>query len=273
MMQVPEHKGQCWTTTLFSWPYFVLMWNLMSRSDSIDSIMLQHIDWQDDALIIEEQGHKGDQSGADKYGKHVYANPYQPHICPILSLAVLLFTFPSRTKLDQQLFYGPDSKNGFGKILRRVLDSMSMSDTQFLGCPAVDIGAHSLRKGSTYALSHCNGPNPVSVFIRMGQSLGKLKDRYIHFGEGTDQLCGRMISGLPFIDEKFGVLAPHFPPSILCRLDDNFWSEIVPGFSNYPPGVQSAFPFFLASIFYHESFLRSNLAASHPIFNSKNLYS
>ena len=76
-----------WSATLFSWAFFVLMWNLMSRSDSVDGLMLQHLKWQEDSLIIEEHGHKGDQTGADSYGKHIYANPFEPSICPILSLA------------------------------------------------------------------------------------------------------------------------------------------------------------------------------------------
>ena len=48
-----------WSATLFSWAFFVLMWNLMSRSDSVDGLMLQHLEWQEDSLIIEEHGHKG----------------------------------------------------------------------------------------------------------------------------------------------------------------------------------------------------------------------
>ena len=35
----------------------------MSRSDSVDSLMLTHFDWDEDSLIIEEQGHKADQKG------------------------------------------------------------------------------------------------------------------------------------------------------------------------------------------------------------------
>ncbi|OWY90266.1 hypothetical protein PHMEG_00041690, partial [Phytophthora megakarya] len=57
-----------------------------------------------------------------------------------------------------------------------------------------------------------------SVYLRVGQSLGKLKDRYIHFGEGADQLCGRMIAGLPFDSERFGVLPPHFSPELLSQM-------------------------------------------------------
>jgi hypothetical protein len=63
----------------------------MSRGDSVETIMLQHIDWSEDAMIIEEQGHKADQAGEHKFEKHIYATPTTPHTCPILSLAVMIF--------------------------------------------------------------------------------------------------------------------------------------------------------------------------------------
>ncbi|ETM33316.1 hypothetical protein L914_19435, partial [Phytophthora nicotianae] len=138
MSITPTKRGQSWATVLFG-----------SRSDSIDTIMLQHVEWIDDALVIEEQGHKGDQTGVDKFGKHVYTNPYEPSQYPILAIGVHL-----------------------------------------LCC--------------SYALGQMNGPTPVSVYLRMGQSMGKLKDRYIHFGEGADQVCGKMILGLPFNSERLG---------------------------------------------------------------------
>ncbi|KAH9181526.1 hypothetical protein AeNC1_016498, partial [Aphanomyces euteiches] len=220
MEQVPEGKGQSWSTVVFGWTYFVLQWNLMSRSDSIDKIMLQHIEWAEDALIIEEQGYKGDQTGADKFGKHLYANPYEPIKCPILALAVLIFSFPERVDGRHQLFVGTDNKVRFGRSIRKILLGLNDDELQLLGCDRTDIATHSIRKGSsTYALGQINGPNPVSVYLRMGQSLGQLRDRYIHFGEGADQLCGRMVSGLPFDSERFGVLPPHFPPNVCKSMD------------------------------------------------------
>ncbi|ETP28117.1 hypothetical protein F442_22597 [Phytophthora nicotianae P10297] len=103
----------------------------------------------------------------------------------------------------------------------------------------------------------------------MGQSLGRLKDRYIHFGEGVDQLCGRMTAGLPFDSDRFGVLPPHFPSLITSQMTVQYWDEVVSGFSNYPRGIQSAFPFLLASIIFHEDYLRKNLCENHPIFKSR----
>jgi hypothetical protein len=61
-------------------------------------------------LTIEEQDHKGDQTGENKFAKYIYANPYQPEVCPILSLAVFFFAFPNRPHQKQQLFAGTNSK-------------------------------------------------------------------------------------------------------------------------------------------------------------------
>ncbi|ETK87990.1 hypothetical protein L915_07683, partial [Phytophthora nicotianae] len=88
MTDTPTCKGQRWGTTSLA-----------------DSIMLQYIEWTEDCLSIEDQGHKGDQKGSEKFGKHVYANPYTPCQCPILALAVHLFSCPDRTATGiQQLF-------------------------------------------------------------------------------------------------------------------------------------------------------------------------
>ena len=51
-------KGSC-----KKWWNLVLLWNLMSTSDSVDKLTLNVISWKDDALIIDEQGHKGDEKG------------------------------------------------------------------------------------------------------------------------------------------------------------------------------------------------------------------
>ncbi|DAZ97624.1 TPA: LOW QUALITY PROTEIN: hypothetical protein N0F65_002243 [Lagenidium giganteum] len=263
--QTPASSGQ--STAIFTWAYFVLMWNLMSRDDSIDSIMLQHVEWADDCLVIEEQGHK---AGADKFGKHVYANPYQPFTCPILAIAILLFSCPERSEARrQQLFLGTDNKNRFRRCMRRIFDGLCDDEQQILGCAAQDIESHSLRKGSsTYALGHVSGPNPAPVHLCMGQSLGKLKGRYIHVGKGVDQLCGRMIAG-SFNAEKFGVLPPHFAPSLIQVMTTEYWNNIVSGVEGYPRGIKAAFPFFLASILHHEQYVIATLDPAHPIFKAR----
>ncbi len=103
LTSIPSGVGSSWQTSIFGWAFLVTMWNLMSRSESVDALMFHHISWEQDCMIIEEQGHKGDQSGKcvkcashfltyhckgeDKFGKHVYANPYEATNCPVLALA------------------------------------------------------------------------------------------------------------------------------------------------------------------------------------------
>ena len=272
MTKIPTDgaNGLSWSTIVFGWSFCVIMWNLMSRTESVDRLMLQHIEWDGDALIIEEQMQKGDQRGENKFGKHLYANPDQPEICPVLALGLLLFCYPNRPNGKQQLFAGTNSKDRFHHLLNRLLQSIEFSELQLLGCPIKDIGTHSLRKGSsTHALGQVCGPTPVSVFLRMGQTLGQLKDRYVHNSEGADQLCGRMVSGLPFDNEQFAILPPHFPNTIVTKLNPEFWNNLLSGYSTYPNGIKGALPFLLASVVHHEDFLRSNLDPNHPIFTSR----
>eukprot|EP00644_Phytophthora_capsici_P011873 jgi/Phyca11/70870/gw1.12.621.1 len=54
---------------------------------------------------------------------------------------------------EKQLFIGTDNKNRFGRMLHRIIGSLSEEDKCILGCNPDDIGTHSLRKGSSsYAL-------------------------------------------------------------------------------------------------------------------------
>ena len=272
MKNIPKERGGTWASCLFGWPFLLLLWNLMSRSDSVDKILLNHMDWKGDSLQIQEQGHKADQAGENKYWKHVYANVYEPWICPILSLAVLIFTSGYRAADERtQLFTGTNSKNRFGNILREVMDDLSDEEKIKLGCAPEDLGTHSARKGApSYTLGQVYGPNPIVVSLRMGQSIGKIKDKYYFQMDGGDQLCGRMVAGLPFHDETFAVLPPHFAPDDSSTfLTQEFWEDIVPGYSNYPDKYRAIFPYLLASLLYHDGYLRNELNPAHPLWASR----
>ena len=76
----------------FAHIFLLLCWNLMARSISVGKIMYNHISWSGDALQITLPTHKGDQEGNHSYPRHVYANPSSPELCPILSLAIYMFS-------------------------------------------------------------------------------------------------------------------------------------------------------------------------------------
>ena len=51
----PEARHGSWSTSIFAWCYFVLMWNLGSRPESVEALMLERISWAEDCLTIDEQ--------------------------------------------------------------------------------------------------------------------------------------------------------------------------------------------------------------------------
>ena len=77
---------------LFGWPFLVLQWNLLARSATVSNMMMEHIGWEGDSLLISTPKHKADQEGIKCFARHLYANPLNPLICPVLALAVVTFT-------------------------------------------------------------------------------------------------------------------------------------------------------------------------------------
>lgn len=121
---------------LFAWPYLLLQWNLIARTNTIACMMMEHIGWEGDALLISTPKHKGDQEGANCFSRHVYANPSNPAICPILSLAILMFVRSIRHDHSSastensvpnfRVFDGSDSTARYSDTLLRVIATAAM---------------------------------------------------------------------------------------------------------------------------------------------------
>jgi hypothetical protein len=182
----PVGSKGTWEWMWFGWPFFIFLWNLMARSHSVGNIMLQHIRWADDSLIVRLPKHKGDQEGdrALLVDRHVYANPIEPVVCPILSLAVLTYCKGFRQVGGrQQVFEGHRTENKFSEVMGVILKGLSESQKLQLGANIKDIGTHTPRKSSTtYACGLVDGPSAVMVFLRAAWSLGNVKDRYLFSG-------------------------------------------------------------------------------------------
>ena len=269
-----EHVSQM----LFGWPFLVLQWNLIARTATVSSMMMEHVSWEGDSLLVSTPKHKGDQEGAKCFSRHLYANPLHPVICPVLALAIL--TFMRVLKHDPQtgcdaptgttalpnyrIFDGAHSESRFSEVLGRAIASLSESDLSRLGGGKKQLGTHSVRKGAaSYCAGMINGPSTVQVFLRAGWSLGNVQDRYLFAGAGGDQLTGRVLSGLPFNDSSFSSLPPHFGKEGLDRIQ---WDSILPLYGRLPETFKRALPYLVASICYHEQWLRSTLPAHHPLF-------
>jgi hypothetical protein len=126
--------------------FTILCWNLFARSCNVGNLMLQHISWEEDCLKITLPKHKGDQEGLRIYPKHVYANPLRPDICPVLSLALYVFSClkSHRNGRDWRLFNGGSTEAKFSDWLKRILETEELVNAD-LGTLAEDLGTHSFR--------------------------------------------------------------------------------------------------------------------------------
>jgi len=148
--------------------YLVLQWNLMSRTNNISTTNYEHIWWENDSLVIHVPKQKNDANGARAYPKHVFANPLDPLICPVLALALWLIGCCAH-RTDNKLFDGTFCDDKFGDWLSNILSKMNQTIKDSLGIDISDIGTHSIRKGvATFESGMIGGPSMVAIFIRIG---------------------------------------------------------------------------------------------------------
>lgn len=89
----------------------------MKRAENCVDCKINHITIRNDALVFQFAKSKGHQNGEEHVGPwYLYANPENPHICVVLSLARYLFTYPQLLKEDSSLFQGTSQYNRYAKI-------------------------------------------------------------------------------------------------------------------------------------------------------------
>lgn len=135
---------------IFAHIFLLLCWNLIARCVSVSSIMYQHISWEEDAMVVVFPTTKSDKAGKNSAPIHVFANPSTPEICPILWLAVYLWSSGFRRAGSKAMLFGEqrDTQKRFSDWLRTVLDS-SAEDLLLMGIIIVEIGTHSFRQHHT----------------------------------------------------------------------------------------------------------------------------
>ena len=245
-----------------------LSWSLMCRiSNSID-VKHTHIEWSEDALTVYWAWMKNDQAGENpRDPRHVYANPLQPEICPILALGMYWLCFEFSTE-SNKLFPGSKQDDRFNTTLGRVLESPAgKEELERRGLSASDLGSHSVRKGGTTYVSSGTtaAPSQSAICIRGGWSQGKVRDIYMRWEAAGDQYTGRTLSGLPTLSGDFGILPPFFssstPPELIKKV-------LGIGFLNLPDRLTRIAEFCLASLVFHRQWLIDNLPVNHRIFTT-----
>jgi hypothetical protein len=243
----------------------------MSRPEAVEAIQISHITWKNDCIAIDEHGGKADRGGENSYYKRIYANPLKPAACPILAIAILIFCSGSRDIGSVCLFTGTNPKGRFSDILRQITDNnVTEDELREMGCHRHDISPYSARKGSrTYAGGQVTGPPESALELRMGHMLGGARDPYIHPTDGADGHCGRTVALLPLLDNNFAILPPHFDKTTSTLLTCEFWNSVVPGYECLPQTFKSCLPYLLATLIFHEEYLRENLHSAHPLWMSR----
>ena len=195
---------------IFGHLFLTITWNLICRSKNTVHIHRQHLSWTDvDCAAVQFAHMKNDMSGFESSRKrHLFANPDNPNICVILSLARYMVTFPSD---GRSLLFGEGSYSRFSKYLGKILKKHE-AEVIVLGVDPSDMGVHSIRKGAaTYCCSGTTAaPHIASVCNRAGWTMGRVKDTYIKYEAASDHYVGHVVAGLNVHSEDFAVSPPMF---------------------------------------------------------------
>ena len=201
--------------SVFALCFLTMQWNLISRSEATESIFFSQMIWSNDHLKIYFPKHKSDQIGLNKEeARHIYSNPQDPAVCPIRALASYLLVFPDIFVEANKLFPGNDQKKRFNQCLHRVMhNNIHIYQTLFVDVD--EIGSHSIRKGAaTYCCAGVHpGPPIVSVCLRAGWTIGRVKERYLKYENAGDELVGRTLTGIPPTSCEFGISPVYFTSS------------------------------------------------------------
>ena len=229
-MNFPYYKAVAqsalvWENTsgsLFALCYLTLCWNLVARTNNIAGILFNHLSVNNDHLNVEWYITKTDQTAKKASDKAVYANPFHPLVCPIVSLGMYLMTMsPPRSTEHKKMLFPPirvsmravgkrKQKSRFLKALH-TLFKLAV-DKEFIPNWNINAGAHSLRKG---AVTHAAGattaaPSIISIILRAGWSLRGVENRYFRHEAAGDQYLGRILAGLDPTSGEFAILPPWF---------------------------------------------------------------
>ncbi len=177
--------------------------------------MSDTFDSQNDCLKIFFGLQKNDQDGTRNMDpRHCYANPFNPEISIVLSLAIYFLCFGINNDRSERLFEGKQQYQRFLKALKNVMTSCREINVEMKRCGLTveDIAAHSTRKGgrSYCAGGSTNGPAFVTIMLRGGWSLEGIDKRYVRYERAGDQYVGRILSGLNVNTPEFAFLPPFF---------------------------------------------------------------
>ena len=262
----------------FAHTFMVLSWNLMCRAGNVAEISFSHLSWHADHLQIHFAHTKTDTDGSKQAsGRAIYANPLNPAICPILSLAILFANF-GLAEDQRRIFDSKEPYERYIKDLKRVAQSKEFEQVlEELNSSPSEWGSHSLRKGAvSFVVSgSVDGPSAIAVCLRAGWTLGSVQDRYFFSVERAgDEFVGRTVCGLPHNSGEFAILPPFFENGTPRELIEEMIRTCFP---KAPKTLYTILEMLLASLVYHYDYLvnffpQNNSLFSFPLFADKDLF-
>ena len=196
---------------------------------------------------------------------HVYATPYTPHLSPILSLGIYLFSHPGILEPSNPLFPAQYQYNRYADILGKVVGS-NKEEFGRLGVDIGTLGTHSARKGAaTFAASGCTiSPSMASICNRAGWKMGDTRDKYIKYEAAGDQFLGRTVCGTSSLTKEFAHSPPFFDssPQEQTHIDEYIKKHLVGG-RDIDEKLFAVVRMCFASVCYHHEYLQKHLAPTH----------
>ena len=135
----------------------------MKHAENCVDCKVTHIRFESDSLVFEFAKSKSHQDGEEHVGPwHLYANPYEPEMCPVLAMSRYLFTYTEALSGKSPLFEGKNQYGRYSKLFKSIIDENAI-ELGLLGVRQGDLGTHSLRKGvATMVAAGCTVYPPIS---------------------------------------------------------------------------------------------------------------
>ena len=257
-------RGSCNSAVCHLRTFFIFCFSLLGRAERIGRLRFQWMSWTDDCLLVKIPTTKSDQAGSMSYFKRVYANALNPFVCPILALAIEVFSRNSSEADPDRVFPGslPHQIHNFGfkTFLRKTFGLTG------LGVDSSRITGHSPKRSAIMTVSDCEVIQWHSAELRADHKCGITSSYQTSPAPQQDGIMGRILSCLPFGEREFNLAPPHFDAKDIVSVP---FSKMVTNFESYTTDFKSVIPFLFASLVYHWEWIERNISQNHPIFTSK----
>ena len=246
--------------------FFIFCYALLGRGERVGRLRFTWICWSDDSMLVKVPTSKSDQSGALSYFKRVYANSLKPSVCPVLALAVEVFSRTSSPFTDRVF---PSSTSDYHKTSHAAAFRQFLLSTfgiSGLGIQSTSITNHSAKRSGIMSVSNAEVIHWHSAELRADHKCGITSNYQTSAAPQQDGVMGRLLSCLPLGDPTFNIAPPHFDPADISHMS---WSSIVPHYDSFDADFQRVIPFLFASLVHHWDWLKDTTPPDHPLMVSK----